>query len=150
MRSEYPGRAPKVCFLWRRASAGASGSSCVASKSSGLHAFSRGFSLARRPVSDGTSQSAVCYTQDFLSRALPSLWDAPRLPLLLSLLQWWFRSTAGAAILYLPSCPDVGSPPSLSPVRLSVVYLTGPPLAGTPRSGASDGSSLVCLYHDPH
>ncbi len=30
------------------------------------------------------------------------------------------------------------------------VYLTDPSLAGTPRSGASDGSSLVCLHHDPH
>ncbi len=123
---------------------------CVVLKSSGLHGLSGGFSLARRPVSDGTSLSAVRYTLDFLSRARPSLRDAPRLPLLLSLLQRWFRSTVGAATLRLLSHPDVGGPPSLSPVRLSVVYLTGPSLAGTPSSGASDGSSLVCLHRDPH
>ncbi len=92
-----------------------------ASKSSGLRWLTRGFSLARRPASDGTSLFAVHYILDCLSRARPSPRDAPRLPLLLSLLQRWFRSTAGAAILYLPSCPDVGGLPSLSPVRLSSI-----------------------------
>ncbi len=96
------------------------------SKSSSLHRLSRGFSLDRRPVSNGTSLSAVHYILDFLSRARPSLRNAPRLPLLLSLLQRWFRSTAGAAILYLPSCPDVGGPPSLSPIRLSSITPTLP------------------------
>ncbi len=120
-----------------------------ASKSSGLSKLSRGFSLARRPVSDGTPLSVVRYILDCLSRARPSLWDAPRPPLLLSLLQRWFRSTVGAAIFYhlLPSRRR-GS--TLTQSRPSVVYLTDPPLAGTPRSGASDGSSLVCLHHDPH
>ncbi len=109
MHPEYPGRAPKA-RLWHHA--GASG--CTSS-SSGLHRLSRGFSLARRPVSDCTSLSAVRYTLDYLSRACPSLRNAPRLPLLRSFLQRWVRSTVGAAILYLLSRPDVGGLPSLSP-----------------------------------
>ncbi len=49
---------------------------------------------------DGTSRSAVRYILDF-PQSSPSLFsrDAPRLPLLLSLLQPRFRSTAGAAIV---------------------------------------------------
>ncbi len=39
---------------------------------------------------------------------------------------------------------------TLTQSRPSVVYLTDPSLAGTPRSGASDGSPLVCLHRDPH
>ncbi len=45
--------------------------------------------------------------------------------------------------------PTTGVYPHSVPVSLSV-YLTDPPLAGTPRSGASDGSSLACLHRDPH
>ncbi len=75
-----------------------------------------GLSLARCPSSDGTSWSAVRYTLDFPQSSLSlSAQDAPRLPLLLSLLQRRFRSTAGAAILYLSSRPDVGGLPSISP-----------------------------------
>ncbi len=89
------------------------------------------------------------------SRARPFPRDAPRLPLLLSILQRCFRSTAGAAILHvsLSSRPDVGGTPSISPgSRLSVclLSLSDPPLAGTPRCGASDGSSRVCLHRESH
>ncbi len=57
----------------------------------------------------------------FLSRARPSPHNVPRLPLLLSLLQRRFRSTAGAAILYLSSSPDVVGLPSICLVRLSSI-----------------------------
>ena len=82
-----------------------------------------------------------------LPQSSPSLRDAPRLSLLLSLLRRWVGSTAGAAILYLLSSPTSGVYPQS--VCLSVC-LADPPLARTPRSGASDGSPLVCLHHDPN
>ncbi len=96
-------------------------------------------------------RSVISWT--FLSRARPSLWHAPRLPLLLSILQRCFRSTAGAAISCLLSSlrPDAGGPSSISPgPSRPSVYLTDPFLAGTPRSGASYGSSPVCLHHESH
>ncbi len=131
--------------MWRTC-AGASG--CGASKSSGLHRLSRGFlsfsssSRLRRspvPLSSGLPQSS------------PSLPGTPHgFPYCGSLLRRWVGSTAGAAILYLLSCPDVGGLPVLSPVCLSVVYLSDPPLTKTPRSRDSGGSLLVCLQRDPH
>ena len=39
---------------------------------------------------------------------------------------------------------------SVSSVCMSPLSLSDPPLAGTPRSGASDGSSLVCLHRESH
>ncbi len=135
--------------MWRHA--GASGS-CVMSKSSGL--LSRGFLVGLSPrhlrLHVPGLRSVIFWT--CLSRARPfSAWDAPRLPLLLSILQRCFRSTAGAAILYLSSRPNVGGTPSISPGScLSVSYLTDPSLAGTPHSGASHRFSLVCLHRDPH
>ncbi len=145
MRPEYPGRAPKVRFLWRPVCW------CVVrvvrqSRRASLSHIG-GLSLARHPVSNGTSLSAVCYTLDFpqSSQSLFSRYT-PRLPLLLSLLQRQFRSTAGSAILYLLlSSRHRGS--TLTQSRPSVVYLTDPSIAGT---GASDGSSLVCLHCNPH
>ncbi len=139
--------------MWRPCVAGASGSS---SKSQSLRWLSRGFCLRLvdpSPTARPGPRSVIFWT--CLSRARPfSARDAPRLPLLLSLLQRCFRSTAGEAILYLPSRSDVGGPPSISPgsrlVRPSVYYLTDPSLAGIPRSGASDRSSPVCLHRDPH
>ncbi len=55
-----------------------------------------------------------------------------------------------SSIFPLPH-PDVGGTPSIrpGPSHLSV-YLTDPSLAGTPRSGASDESSLVCLHRESH
>ncbi len=136
--------------------AGASG--CRRALRRSLQAWlSRGFCLRLvAPAPTARPRSAVHYILDFSSvEPVPfSVWDAPRLPLLLSLLQRCFRSTAGATILYLPSRSDVGVLPSISPgsrlVRLSVYYLTNPSLAGTQRSGASDRSSPVCLHLDPH
>ena len=141
------------------------------SKSSGLHRLSRGFSSARRPVSDGISRSVILWTASVElapqghSTASPfwppelvvttavgatRLWlGRMRLPLLRTLLRWWVRSTAGAAILYLLSNPDVGGLPSASP-GLSVVSLTDPPLTRTPRPRDNGGSHLVCLQSDPH
>ncbi len=51
-----------------------------------------------------------------------------------------------------PLVPTSGVYPHSVPVTFIClfVYLTGPPLAGTPRSNASDGSTLVCLHRDPH
>ncbi len=74
-----------------------------------------------------------------LSRARPFPWNAPRLPLLLSILQRCFRSTAGAAIFCLPSRPDVRGTPSIhpGPSRLSIsllsLSLSDTSLAETPR-----------------
>ncbi len=87
----------------------------------------------------------------FLSRARSSLRHAPRLPLLQSILQRRFRSTAGAAIpsSLFPSCPDAGGLSSLSPgPSRPSVYLNDHSLAGTPRPGASYGSFLACLHHE--
>ncbi len=73
--------------------------------------------VAPSPMARPGLQSVILWT--FLSQAHPSLRDAPRLPLLLSLLQRRFRTIAGAAILYLPSRPDVGGLPSPYLIRLS-------------------------------
>ena len=80
--------------------------------------------VAPSPTARPGPWSVILWT--CLSRARPSLRDAPWLPLLLSLLQRRFRSTAGAAILYLSSRSDVGGLPSLY-LGPSVVYLTNPP-----------------------
>ncbi len=79
------------------------------------------------------------------------------------------RSTASPTPEYSTTAFQVhrggSNPPSSSPlipmpgVRLQTVpvrpvclsvYLTDPSLARTPRSGASYGSSLVCLHHESH
>ncbi len=125
--------------------AGASGSH--ASKSSGLSRLSRGFIFGS--LAQLRRRFPGRYTPDYLSRARPSLRVAPWLPLLLSLLRQWVRSTAGAAILYLLSNPDVGGLPSVSPGP-SVVSLTDPPLTRPPHSRDSGGSHLVCVQRDPH
>ncbi len=79
---------------------------------------------------------------------------APRLPLLLSILQRCFRSTAGAAIPCLLSSLRVPTPGvRLRSVPVRLIHLSTWPtpfLAGTPRSGASHGSSLVRLHHESH
>ncbi len=121
-----------------------------ASKSSGLHRLSRGFSSARRPVSDGTS----------LSLASVILWTTSVEPVPLSGTLhifpycWVFYDGGsgpprGQQSSNFSLVPTSGVYPHSVLVSLSV-YLTGPPLAGTPRSGASDGSPLVCLHRDPH
>ena len=93
----------------------------------------------------------VRYILDFSQPSRPSPRVTPRFSLLLRLLQRRFRSTAGAAILQLRlPHPDVGGIPSLTVPVSPSVYLTDPSLAGTPRSDASDGSSLACLHRDPH
>ncbi len=110
-------------IVWRRCT-GASGSS--SSKSSGLSKLSRGFSLARRPVSDGASPSAVHYTLDF-PQSSPSLSTG--------------RSTASPTSESSTTAVQVhrgGSNPlsflssrrqgsTLTQSRPSVVYLTDPP-----------------------
>ena len=115
----------------------------------GPYWLSRGFSSARRPVSDGASPFAVRYTLDF-PQSSPVLSPG--------------RSTASPTSESSTTAVQVhrgGSNPlsslssrrrgsNLTQSRLSVVYLTDPPLAGTKRSGASDGSPLVCLHRDPH
>ncbi len=142
MRPEYPGRAPKA-RLWRHTGA----SVCVRRRRSRrpftgcLGGFHRLVTLSLTafpgPLYSGLPQSS------------PPLRDAPWLSLLRSLLRRWVRSTAGAAILYLLSNPDVGGLPSASP-GLSVVSLTDPPLTRTPRPRDNGGSHLVCLQSDPH
>ncbi len=69
-------------------------------RSLGASRMSRGVCLARRPVSGGCTFPAhgPLFFGLFLSRAHPSLRHAPWLPLLQSILQRRFRSTAGAAI----------------------------------------------------
>ncbi len=85
---------------------------------------------------------------DCLSRAHPS--GVPHsFPYRGILLRRWVGSTVGAAILYLPSSPDVGGLPSVS-VGLFIVCLSDPPLTRTPRSCGSGGSPLVCLHCDSH
>ena len=89
-----------------------------ASKSQALR-LSRGFlvgsSPRRLPRNVPGPRSVIFWA--CLSRARPfSARDAPWLPLLLSLLQRCFRSTVGAAILYLSSNnPNVGGTPSIRP-----------------------------------
>ncbi len=90
------------------------------SKPRGLSKLSRGFgsSPRRLPRHVPGPRSVISWT--FLSRARPSPRHAPRLPLLLSILQRWFRSTAGAAtLLYLLSSSSRrrGPHPQSVPVR---------------------------------
>ncbi len=133
------------CVRVRRASS---------SKSRSLSKLSRGgFRLARRPVS-GCTFPARCPLYSGLASVEPvspcgTLHGFPY--------SWvFYNGVSGplrgqqSSIFSLPR-PDVRSTPSIrpGPSRPSV-YLTDPPLAGTPRSGASDGSSLVCLHRDPH
>ncbi len=124
----------------------ASGSS---SKSQGLRRLTRGFSSARCPVSDCTSRSTVRYTLD-LPQSSSSLSAG--------------RSTASPTTESSTTAVQVhcgGSNPlsflssrrreSTLTLSRSVCRLSNrPSLAGTPRSGASDGSTLVCLHRDPH
>ncbi len=125
------------------------------SKSRGLSKLSRGFPVGssprRLPRHVPGPWSVISWT--CLSRARPSLWHAPWLPLLLSILQWCFRSTAGgsnplSSLLY--RCRGYTLNPSQFGLVCLSVYLTDPSLAGTPRSVASDGSPPVYLHHDPH
>ncbi len=119
------------------------------SKSSGFRWLSRGFSLARRPVSDGTSLPAVRYSLDF-PQSSPSLSTrhSTASPTTESSTTAVHVHRGGSNPLSFLSSRRRGSTLTLS--RTSVVYLTDPSLAGTPRSGASDGSSLVCLHRDSH
>ena len=113
--------------VWRASCAGASG--CRrASKPSGLR-LSRGFvfgSSPRLPRHIPGPRSIIFWT--CLSRTRPFPQNAPWLPLLLSILQRCFRPTAGEVILCLPSRPDVGGTPSISPsqFRLSLISPTLP------------------------
>ncbi len=123
-----------------------------ASKSSGW--LSRGFVFGWlvAPSPDARSRSAVRYILD-LPQSSPSLSAG--------------RSTASPTPEYsttvfqvhrggsnpsrLSSRPVVGDTPSISPRSVSSVCLPDrPSLAGTPRSGASDGSSPVCLRRESH
>ncbi len=108
MRPENPGRAPKArCGVRHAVRPGV----VVRRRSLGASRLSRGFRLVSPSVSGGCTipgpRSIIFWT--FLSQAHPSLRHAPRLPLLQSILQRRFRSTAGAAILlylllvFLPS-----------------------------------------------
>ncbi len=96
-------------LVWRRAIACVA-SGCGRCRVSGLRKLSRG-------VFFGSSPSLRCSPVP-LSSGLPqsslSLWNAPRLCLLLRLLRGWVGPTAGAVILYLLSSPDVGGLPSIS------------------------------------
>ncbi len=114
-----------------------------------------GFWLARCPVSDCTSRSAARYVLDF-PQSSPSFptghsTASPTPEYSTTVFQ---VHRGGSNPMSLSSRPDVRGTPSISPgsclVYLSVSSLIDPTLAGTPRSGASDGSSLVCLHRESH
>ncbi len=125
MRPEYPGRAPKSASVASVRWLVHPGVVVRLRRSPGVSLSCLG-GLAHRPISGCTLP--VCgpfYSGLVLSQARPSPRHAPRLPLLLSILQRCFRSTAGAAILlYLLSCPDVGGTPSVRPGSVSSVCLS--------------------------
>ncbi len=114
-----------VASRWCRASG-------TSSKLSGLLKLSRGVSFLRLVALASTAFSAPRSVISWTASVEPVFWDAPRLSLLLSLLQRWVGSTAGAAILYLLSCPDVGGLPSIS---LSVCHLSLRPSLPVPATG---------------
>ncbi len=146
MRPEYPERAPKARFSVAPHALVSSGSSRVKVVGPSLGCLG-GLSLARLrrhvPVR-GPLYSGLSSVEPF-----------PLLP---------GRSTASPTSESSTTAVQVhrrGSNPlsslssrrrgsTLTQSRPSVVYHTDPPVAGTPRSGASDGSSLVCLHRDPH
>ncbi len=80
-------------------------------------------SLPRLRLHVPVPRSVILWT--FLSRARSFPRNAPRLPLLMSLLQRCFGSTAGAAILYVfPLVLTSGAHPQSVPVSLSVCLLS--------------------------
>ncbi len=135
---------------------GASG--CVARRSPGASKLSRGFGSSPRSSPAARSRPAVRYILD-----LSSVEPVPPSEVC---------STASSTPEYSSTVFQVqrrgsrgSNPPlyslssrrrryALNPSRFGLVcpsvYLTEPSLAGTPHSGASDGSSPVCLHRDPH
>ncbi len=111
----------KPSLLWRY---------CVrvrASKSSGLRRLSMGFSLARCPVSDGTSLSAIRYTLDFPQSSLSSAGRSTASPTTESsttVVQVHCGRGQQSSVFLL--VPTSGIYPHSVPVS-SVVYLTDPP-----------------------
>ncbi len=106
LTADFPDHYP----VWRHACASVR---VRPSKSSGL--LSRGFGSRPLFLQRHVSRPAVRYSLDFPQSSPSRSRDAPRLPLLRSLLQRCFRSTAGAAILRLSSLSDVGGTSSIRP-----------------------------------
>ncbi len=126
------------------------------SKSPGLSKLSRGFSgWLVAPSLTTHPRSAVRYILD-LPQSSPSLpmersTASPTPESSTTVFQVHCGGSNPLSSLSL-SRPDVGGLSSISPgqSRLSVCLPDRPFLAGTLRSGASDGSSLVCLHRESH
>ncbi len=150
MRPENPGRAPKA-RLWR-----ALVRPGVVVHRSFRASCLRGFGSSPRSSSAARSRPAVRYFLDLSSvEPVPlcgTLHGFPYSRVFYNGVSAPPRGQQSSSIFSLPFVPTPGVRVQSVPVRpvcLSV-YLTDPFLAGTPYSGGSYGSSLVCLHHESH